>query len=113
MSLQGTTRTKPDVRLSRIRLPPWVFDGETLIRPRVLDARTREPLSDQLRHVRPRLAIFLAATPKSATPEIGDVVVERHERTEIGRHGVVGEVAFDNLTKPTPLFWNRLVHVGS
>jgi hypothetical protein len=41
MSFQGTTRTKPYVRLSRIRLPPWVFDGEALIRPRMLDARGR------------------------------------------------------------------------
>ncbi len=101
MSFQGTTRAKPDMRLARIRLPPWVFDGEALIGPRVLDARTREPLSDQLRHVRPRLAIFLAATPKRAQPEIADVVVER------------GEVASDNLPKPTPLFGNRLMHVGS
>jgi hypothetical protein len=37
-------RTKPYVRLSRIRLPPWVFDGEALIRPRMPDARVREPL---------------------------------------------------------------------
>jgi hypothetical protein len=84
-------RTQPDMRLSRIRLPPWVFDGEALIGPRVLDARTREPLSGQLRHVRPRLAIFLAATPKRAQPESGNVMVERHERTEIRRHGVLGK----------------------
>jgi hypothetical protein len=32
-------RTKPYVRLSRIRLPPRLFDGEALIRPRMLDAR--------------------------------------------------------------------------
>ena len=113
MNFQGTTRTKPDMRLARIRLPPWVFDGEALIRPRVLDTRMREPLSDQLRHLRPCLSIFLTAPPQSAQPEFGYMVVERHERAEIGRHGVVGEVAFDNLTKPTPLFWNRLVHVGS
>jgi hypothetical protein len=30
-------RTKPYVRLSRIRLAPRVFDGEALIRPRMLD----------------------------------------------------------------------------
>jgi hypothetical protein len=28
MNFQGTTRTKPYVRLSRIRLPPRVFDCE-------------------------------------------------------------------------------------
>jgi len=101
------------MRLSRIRLPPRVFDGETLIGPRVLDARTRKPLSSHLRHVRPRLAVFLAATPKSAQPEIADIVVERHKRAEIGRHRVVGEVASDNLPKPGPLLGNRLMHVGS
>ena len=106
-------RTKPDVRLARIRLPPWVFDGDALVWPRVLDARTREPLSDQLRYVRPCLTIFLTAPPKCAQQEIGDMVVERHERAEISRHGVVGEVASDILPKPAPLFGNRLMHVGS
>ena len=43
MSFQGTTRTKPYVRLSRIRLPRWVFDGEALICPRMLDARLGTP----------------------------------------------------------------------
>ena len=31
MRLQGATRTEPDVRHSRIRLPPWMFDGEALV----------------------------------------------------------------------------------
>src|SRR5262249_17091514 len=36
-------RTEPYVRLSRIRLPPRVCDGEALIRPRMEDDRFREP----------------------------------------------------------------------
>src|SRR5262249_54325979 len=36
-------RTEPYVRLSRIWLPPWVCDGEAIARPRMKDARFREP----------------------------------------------------------------------
>ena len=28
----------------------------------------------------------------------------------VGRHGVIGEVASDNLRQPAPLFGDRLVH---
>src|SRR6266481_7652766 len=44
MRLQGATRTEPDVRHSRIRLPPWMLDGEALVGPRVKDARLWTPL---------------------------------------------------------------------
>ncbi len=37
----GTPRTDPGVRDSRTGLPPRVIDGETLIRPRMKDARER------------------------------------------------------------------------
>jgi hypothetical protein len=35
------------------------------------DARRGEPAGDQLRHPVPREAVFLAAPPKRATPEVG------------------------------------------
>jgi transposase InsO family protein len=44
--LEKVYNTQPYVRLSRIRLPPRVFDDEALIRPRMLDARLGEPLGD-------------------------------------------------------------------
>src|ERR1700730_11473151 len=42
------------VRLSRIRLPPWVCDGEAIARPRMEDDGFREPVVRQLRHPCPR-----------------------------------------------------------
>src|SRR5271155_1409743 len=41
------------------------------------------------------------------------MVVERHERAEITRHGVVGEVAGDDLPKPSTLLRNGEVHLSS
>src|SRR5262249_36685901 len=55
-------RTEPYVRLSRIRLPPWVCDGEAIARPRMKDDRFREPGLRPLRHPYPRDAILVAAT---------------------------------------------------
>src|SRR5271165_5404602 len=37
MRLQGATRTDPYERNSRIRLPPRVLDGKSLVRPRMKD----------------------------------------------------------------------------
>src|ERR1700733_7152767 len=39
--------------------------------------------------------------------------MKRHERAEITRHGVVGEVAGDDLPKPSTLLWNGEVHLSS
>src|SRR5437016_10789802 len=64
MRLQGATRTDPYVRLSRIRLPPWVFDGKALIRPGVEDTRFWEPVVGQLSDLPPCHAVLLAASPK-------------------------------------------------
>src|SRR5215467_11682785 len=53
-------RTEPYVRLSRIRLPPRVGDGEAIARPRMEDDRFRKPVVHQLRHPRPCHPILLA-----------------------------------------------------
>src|SRR6266567_4010650 len=42
-------RTEPYVRLSRIRLPPRVCDGEAIARPRVEDDRSRKPVPTNAR----------------------------------------------------------------
>src|SRR6476646_8284035 len=54
---------EPYVRLSRIRLPPRVCDGEAIARPRVEDDGFRKPVVRQLRHPCPGDPILLAATP--------------------------------------------------
>ncbi len=41
------------------------------------------------------------------------MVAERHERAEVTRHGVVGEIAGDDLPKPTTLLRNGEMHLSS
>src|SRR5215469_14990128 len=106
-------RTEPYGRLSRIRLPPWVCDGEAITRPGMKDIRFREPVVHQLRHPFPRYPILLAAPPQRAPPEVGDMVSEDFHRLSVGRHCVVVEVASDDPPQPFPLFGDRPVHAPS
>ena len=73
----STPRTDPDRPDSSIRLLPRVFDGKAPVRPWMKDARRGKPFGDQLRHPPPREAVFLAAPPKCAAPEVGHVMPER------------------------------------
>src|SRR3954465_3096514 len=68
---------KPHRPHSGIRLPPWVSDGKTLLRPGVKDARPREPVVGDGSDPRPRRTILLAASPKCAPPEVDKVIAER------------------------------------
>src|SRR5215813_2066359 len=89
--------------LSRIRLPPWVCDGEAIARPRMKDDRFREPGLRPLRHPYPRDAILVAATPQRAPPEVDDMVLEHGQCTGVGRHCVIAEVATNDVPQPFPL----------
>ena len=91
------------MRLSRIRLPPRVCDGETIARPGVKDGRFREPGVHELRHPVPRHPILLATTPQRTPPEVGDMVPEHMQRLTVGGHCVVVEVAVDDVPQPFPL----------
>ena len=75
--LLGTPRTDPDRPDSSIRLLPRVFDGEALIGPGMTDTRRGKPVVGQFRHSIPSEAVLLAAPPKRATPEVGNVMPER------------------------------------
>src|ERR1700747_75491 len=110
MRLQGATRTKPCVRLSRIRLPPWVCGDEASARPRMEDARFWQPGVRQLCHSLPRDPSLVAATPQRAPPEVENMVPECVQCPAVGRHCVVGEVAGDDPVQPSPLFRDRLMH---
>src|SRR5262249_44553532 len=103
-------RTEPYVRLSRIRLPPWVCDGEAIARPRMKDDRFREPGLRPLRHPYPRDAILVAATPQRAPPEVDDMVPEHGQCMGVGRHGVIAEVATNDVPQPFPLIGEWLGH---
>src|SRR5215218_7483168 len=61
---------------SGIRLPPWVSDGKTLLRPGVKDARPWEPVVGDGSDPLPRRTILLAASPKRAPPEVDNVITE-------------------------------------
>jgi hypothetical protein len=52
---------------------------------------------------------FLAASPQRSLPEFGDEEAERGQRPTVGRHGVVVEVALDDLSQPFPLDRDRLM----
>src|SRR6516225_8638767 len=103
-------RTEPYVRLSRIRLPPWVCDGEAIARPRMKDDRFREPGLRPLRHPYPCDAILVAATPQRAPPEVDDMVPEHGQCTGVGWHCVIAEVATNDVPQPFPLIGEWLVH---
>src|SRR6266498_3148295 len=103
-------RTEPYVRLSRIRLPPRVCDGEAIARPRVEDDRFRKPVVRQLRHPCPCDPILLAAKPQRAPPEVDNMVPEHVQCPRIGRHCVIVEVAADDVPQPLSLFGNWLMH---
>src|SRR6516162_7308168 len=105
-------RTEPYVRLSRIRLPPRVCDGEASARPRMEDDWFREPGVHQLRHLCPRDPIFLASTPQRMQPKVSDVVPEHRQCAAVGRHCMVVEVAADDPSQPLPLLGDRLVHAS-
>src|SRR5258708_7402467 len=74
------------------------------------DVRFGEPIICQPPDPVPACAIFLAASPERASPEVDDVGPEGGERAIVGRYGVVIEVAFDDLPQPFSLDGNRLVH---
>src|ERR1700747_2732828 len=78
-------RTEPYVRLSRIRLPPWVSDGKANARPGLQDGGFREPGVGELRHPCPRDPILLTATPQRAPPKVDNVVPEHVKCTTVGR----------------------------
>jgi hypothetical protein len=112
-SLLSAPRSDPSVPDSGTRLLPWVFDGEALVRPGVKDVRFGKPVIRHLRYPLPGASVLLAATPQRPTPQKGDMVAECHERTDIGRHRVVGEEAGDDLVQPSSLFGNRPMHPPS
>src|ERR1700694_1754255 len=104
MRLQGATRTEPDVRHSRIRLPPWMFDGEALIWPGVKDAWPWQPLVREPVDPVPSRAVLLAAPRQRAPPEHHDMVPERCQ------HRVIGKEACHHLPQPLSLARDRIVH---
>src|SRR6516162_9870806 len=100
----------PDEPNSSIRLLPWVFDGEALIRPGMKDARSGKPVVGQFRHPIPREAVLLAATPERSPPEVGHVMPERRERPTICGYCTVSKMACNDLLQPVTLIWDSLVH---
>src|SRR6266568_9084325 len=97
------------MRLSRIRLPPWVRNGEACLRPWMEDRRFGYPIVGQPHYPFPSRAILLTAPPERALPEFGDQETEHSQRLTVGRHGMIVEVALDDLSQPFPLDRDRLV----
>src|SRR5262249_31480608 len=74
------------------------------------DFRLRKPgISDPFDPL-PSDAAVLTASRQRAAPEVDHVMAERSDRCRVGRHGVIGKIASDNLRQPAPLLGDRLVH---
>src|SRR3979490_594568 len=73
------------------------------------DIRFREPIFGQLRDLLPSRAVFLASSPERSLPEFGDEEAECSQHLTVGRHGMIVEVALDDLSQPFPLDRDRLV----
>jgi hypothetical protein len=110
MPITGHPRTDPDMPTSSIRLLPWVFDGEALLRPGMKDTWRGKPAVGQFRHPIPREAVLLAAAPERSTPEVGHVMPERRERPTICGYRIVSEMAGNDLLQPVTLIRDSLVH---
>jgi hypothetical protein len=102
--LLGAPRTDPSRPDLGTRLPPWVFDIEALVGPRMLDASTGEPIGDKFRQPVPRQVGFLAAPRERSPPDYRNVVSERPECVCIRGHCVVGKVTCHHLPPPQFLF---------
>jgi len=87
-----------------------MFDGKSLVRPGMKDARFGEPVVGQLRRRLPCRAIFLTAPLERAPPEIGDMVTERRDGTPVGRHRVVVDEPGDDLLEPYALLGDGVMH---
>jgi hypothetical protein len=87
-----------------------VFDGEALARPGVKDAGFWEEVVGQLLDPFPGEAILLAAPPKRAPPEAGNMEPEGRKCREVCRHCVVSKEAGDDLPQPRSLHWDGLMH---
>src|ERR1700736_4185673 len=74
------------------------------------DERFGYPVFGQPRDPLPSRTIVLTAPPERSLPEFGDQEAERNKRLTVGRHGVIVEVALDDLSQPFSLDRNRLMH---
>src|SRR5262249_26698593 len=111
----GTQVTpRPPLRSVRALLrhtaPTLGGDGKAYAWPWVKDLGLREEVIGQLCYPLPREIVLLAAAPQRAQPETHHIVAKGAECREVGRHGVIGEVAPYYLRQPAPLFGDPLVH---
>jgi len=91
MRLQGATRTESDVRHSRIRLPPRMFDDEALVWPWVKDARLWQPLVREPVDPVPPCAVLLAARPLLSLDRKQQAIIERSSSVPAGKLHLDGQ----------------------
>ena len=71
------------------------------------DLRLGEELVGQFRHPRPCQSRSLTAPAQPTMPEGDDMISECGQRQAVGWHGVIGEIARDDLGKPFPFSGRR------
>src|SRR5688572_1283432 len=77
------------------------------------DTRFGKPVVGQPRDPSPGESALLAAPDEYPPPASDDLVSERCQCSAVGRHGVVVEVAGNDLPQPFPLLRDRLMHAPS
>ena len=103
-------RTKPSGPDSGTRLPPWVLDEKATFGPGMKDAWGWQEIGHQCLQMRPPHAILLTTSPQGAQPKERDVISERTETSEVGGHGMVGEISAYHLCQPPTLLRDWFVH---
>src|SRR5262249_36751696 len=74
------------------------------------DSWFRKPVVGQLRHLLPCNPSFMTPLLERAAPQVSDVVAEHVQCPGICMHGMVVEVALDDIPQPFPLRGDRLGH---
>ena len=77
------------------------------------EPRFGAPIVAELRCSPPRETILLASSPKRFHPKALYLIEECTKHPSVGRERMVGKVAFDNLSQPSPLFRDRPVPTSS
>jgi hypothetical protein len=110
MSFQGTTRTDPHERYSRMRLLSWMNGVKANSGVWMEYTRLRKPTICKTLHPRPTQMMPLAAMNQHRPPEPHQPIAESIQAVGVSRYRVVVEVTLHDRSEPFAGERNRIVH---